>query len=97
MTLPEVCIKVQTKVSAEKPQTVLDSYKEGLILKDNIKWKQYITFPVDAKVEDARKAQRALAYVQNTKGLLEGIHMNLSGCREELSDNNMALLPWVEE
>ena len=87
----------ETKVSVEKLQTVIDSYKEGLIPKENIKWKQYATFPVDAKVEDVSKAQRALAHVQNTKGLLEGIHMKLNNRRKELFDSNMILLLWAED
>ena len=70
-------------------------YEQGLIIKENIKFKRYLTLPSDPTLKDASQAGRALQHVQSTRLKIDEIQEKLRKRNLELLDRDNKIRKWA--
>lgn len=87
------------KVELENVQKVFESYKSGVVPKENINLERYraAAIPTDVKVEDVGKYQRAWKHMDGTLFSVRNMKEKLMGRRKELLDVNMSPKVWAHD
>ena len=83
----------------ENVQKVFESYKSGVVPKENINLERYraAAIPTDIKVEDVGKCQRAWKHMDGTLFSVRNMKERLMGRRKELLDVNMSPKVWAHD
>ena len=81
--------------SLEKLQNVVSSYKNGVILKENIDCLRCREFPENVKVEDVCKSQRALDNIKTTINNINKEKDKLLNRKKELYGDNLEPKKWA--
>ena len=70
-------------------------YEQGLIIKENINFKRYLTLPINSTLKDASQAGRALQHVQSTRLKIDEIQEKLRNRNLELHDRDHKIRKWA--
>ena len=79
----------------ENIKTVVCSYDEGIIPKENISFNRYLLLPVDPDVKDLSLASRALNHIIATKQKIDQLLTQLQKRKTELFNSQMELKKWA--
>lgn len=83
------------KQNITKLESLMQSYEEGVIPKENIFFKKYLTPPVDCSLKDVSFANRSLKHIVATKTTAEDILDLLQKRKVQLFDSQMEVQKWA--
>ena len=76
-------------------EKAFQSYKAGIIPKENVQLERYQCFPADVKVQDVGKCERALKHVKETFLSVKNIKEQLINRKKDLVDEDMSPRDWA--
>eukprot|EP00112_Aurelia_sp_Birch-Aquarium-sp1_P001967 Seg1216.4 transcript_id=Seg1216.4/GoldUCD/mRNA.D3Y31 product="hypothetical protein" protein_id=Seg1216.4/GoldUCD/D3Y31 len=79
----------------ESIKTVVCSYDEGVIPKENISFERYLVLPVDPEIKDLSLASRASTHIIATKQKIDQLLTQLQKRKTELFNSQMELKKWA--